>query len=161
MPIAATRLNAVATDSATTDVGLSTLRQNLEVRRAQLMTAMNGLTPTNPLYLQNQAEIADIDKQLNASLSTVESKIADRKRLQYQAEVNRTRSVEQQIEASSFRRPIWPPSPRRSSSRPRKSAKTSSGCRTAIPPSRRAFAILSWKAARRAPSISPRRPWCR
>jgi uncharacterized protein involved in exopolysaccharide biosynthesis len=91
-------LNAVATDSATTDVGLSTLRQNLEVRRAQLMTAMNGLTPTNPLYLQNQAEIADIDKQLNASLSTVESKIADRKRLQYKAEVNRTRSVEQQIE---------------------------------------------------------------
>jgi cellulose biosynthesis protein BcsQ len=62
------------------------------------MTAMNGLTPTNPLYLQNQAEIADIDKQLNASLSTVEGKIADRRRLQYQAEVNRTRSVEQQIE---------------------------------------------------------------
>jgi polysaccharide biosynthesis transport protein len=91
-------LNAVATDSATTDVGLSTLRQNLEVRRAQLMTAMNGLTPTSPLYLQNQAEIADIDKQLNASLSTVEGKIADRKRLQYQAELNRTRSVEQQIE---------------------------------------------------------------
>ena len=91
-------LNALATDSATTDVGLSTLRQNLEVRRAQLMTAMNGLTPTNPLYLQNQAEIADIDKQLNQNLSTVESKIADRKRLQYQAEVNRTRSVEQQIE---------------------------------------------------------------
>ncbi|MFL6426774.1 MAG: GumC family protein [Acidobacteriaceae bacterium] len=91
-------LNALATDSATTDVGLSTLRQNLEVRRAQLMTAMNGLTPTNPLYLQNQAEIADIDKQLNQNLSTVEGKIADRKRLQYQAEVNRTRSVEQQIE---------------------------------------------------------------
>ncbi|HEY3990183.1 MAG TPA: hypothetical protein VGM02_12855 [Acidobacteriaceae bacterium] len=92
-------LNAVATDSATTDVGLSTLRQNLEMRRAQLMTAMNGLTPTNPLYLQNQAEIADIDKQLNSSLSNVESKIADRRRLQYQAELNRTRSVEQQIEA--------------------------------------------------------------
>jgi uncharacterized protein involved in exopolysaccharide biosynthesis/cellulose biosynthesis protein BcsQ len=91
-------LNAVASDSATTDVGLSTLRQNLEVRRAQLMTAMNGLTPTNPLYLQNQAEISDIDKQLNSSLSTVEKKIADRKQLQYQAEVNRTRSVEQQIE---------------------------------------------------------------
>ncbi|HEX4582918.1 MAG TPA: hypothetical protein VH139_12725, partial [Acidobacteriaceae bacterium] len=91
-------LNAVASDSATTDVGLSTLRQNLEVRRAQLMTAMNGLTPTNPLFLQNQAEISDIDKQLNSSLSTVEKKIADRKQLQYQAEVNRTRSVEQQIE---------------------------------------------------------------
>lgn len=92
-------LNAVATDSATTDVGLSTLRQNLEARRAQLMSAMNGLTPTNPLYIQNQAELADIEKQLNASLSNVESKIADRRRLQYQAEVNRTRSVEQQIEA--------------------------------------------------------------
>ena len=91
-------LNAVATDSATTDVGLSTLRQNLEARRAQLMTAMNGLTPTNPLYVQNQAEIADIDKQLNSSLSNVETKIADRRRLQYQAEVNRTRSVEQKIE---------------------------------------------------------------
>jgi uncharacterized protein involved in exopolysaccharide biosynthesis len=92
-------LNAVATDSATTDVGLSTLRQNLEARRAQLMSAMNGLTPTNPLYIQNQAELAEIEKQLNASLSNVESKIADRRRLQYQAEVNRTRSVEQQIEA--------------------------------------------------------------
>jgi polysaccharide biosynthesis transport protein len=91
-------LNAVATDAATTDVGLSTIRQNLEARRAQLMAAMNGLTPTNPLYLQNQAEIADIDKQLNSSLSNVESKIADRRRLQYQAEVNRTRSVEQQIQ---------------------------------------------------------------
>lgn len=91
-------LNAVATDSATTDVGLSTLRQNLEIRRAQLMTAMNGLTPTNPLYLQNKAEIDDIDKQLNSSLSTVEGKIADRRRLQYQAEVNRTRSVEQKVE---------------------------------------------------------------
>jgi uncharacterized protein involved in exopolysaccharide biosynthesis len=91
-------LTAVATDSATTDVGLSTLRQNLEARRAQLMTAMNGLTPTNPLSIQNQAEIADIDKQLNASLSSVETKIADRRRLQYQAEVNRTRSVEQQVE---------------------------------------------------------------
>jgi polysaccharide biosynthesis transport protein len=91
-------LNALATDSATTDVGLSTLRQNLEVRRAQLMTAMNGLTPTNPLYIQNKAELDQLDKQLNSNLTDVESKIADRRRLQYQAEVNRTRSVEQQIE---------------------------------------------------------------
>ena len=110
-------LNAVATDSATTDVGLSTLRQNLETRRAQLMSAMNGLTPTNPLYIQNQAELADIDKQLNASLSSVESKIADRRRLQYQAEVNRTRSVSSRSKRSFFRRHTRPHPPRRNSSR--------------------------------------------
>lgn len=92
-------LTATAADSATSDVGLSTLRQNLNIRRAQLMQRMAAFTPSNPEYVQDQAEIADIDQQLNASSTTVEKNLASRLETRYQAEVNRTRSVEGQIES--------------------------------------------------------------
>lgn len=90
-------LTAFAADSATTDVGLSTIRQSLNTRRAQLMAQMGPLTPSNPLYLQDQAEIKEIDKQLASSTDKTEQTIADRKEQQFQAELNRARSVEQQI----------------------------------------------------------------
>ena len=91
-------LNAADEDSAVSDVGLTTLKSNLNQRKSELMAKMNGLTPTNPLYIQNQQEIADIDGQLKASSSTVEKTVANRIELKYQAQVNSARSVEQQIE---------------------------------------------------------------
>ncbi len=91
-------LSGAAVDQSSTDVGLSTIRQNLNIRRSQLMTEMNGLTSSNPLYIQDQEKIAEIDKQLSSSSSTVEKSIANRIETRYQAELNRTRSVEAQIE---------------------------------------------------------------
>ncbi len=91
-------MSAAAQDLTAGDTGLSSLKGSLNQRRALLIEQMNGLTPSNPLYKQDQQELATIEKEVDQSASTLEHKAAGRIDQKLQAEVYRTRMVEGRLQ---------------------------------------------------------------
>jgi uncharacterized protein involved in exopolysaccharide biosynthesis len=86
-------LNAAADDAISSDTGLSTMRSNLNTRRAALLQETNGMRPDNPIFQKDRQELTSIDDQL----SGLRHNAADRLQEKLRQDVNRTRTVELQL----------------------------------------------------------------
>ncbi len=90
-------LAAVADENSAGDSGLNALKTTFNQRRAVLVSQMAGLTPANPVYKQDQAELADLDAQLAARSAQVEQTSAQHVRDRLRLELQRTGEVEARL----------------------------------------------------------------
>ncbi len=94
-----TALDTEAEQTIATDPGLSSLKQALLTRKAALVSQMANLTPSHPLYKQDQAELAKIDASLESSTQEVRAKAATRIEEQLRTDLDRTASLEARLNA--------------------------------------------------------------
>jgi uncharacterized protein involved in exopolysaccharide biosynthesis len=90
-------LNAEADQLIATDPGLSSLKQALLSRRAALVSQMANLTPSHPLYKQDQAELEKIDASLQSATEDLRSKAAARIEVQLRTDLDRTAGLEARL----------------------------------------------------------------
>ncbi len=94
-----TALDTEAEQSIATDPGLSSLKQSLLARKAALVSQMANLTPSHPLYKQDQAELAKIDTSLETSTQELRAKAATRIEEQLRTDLDRTAGLEARLNA--------------------------------------------------------------
>jgi uncharacterized protein involved in exopolysaccharide biosynthesis len=99
-----TQLDSAADTAARGDVELSALRSNLGNRRATLLAEMNGLTPQNPLYKKDQAELDQLSQSINDVSKEVTHKTGQTLKAQLTLEASRTGDVQARLEAELARR---------------------------------------------------------
>jgi len=92
-------INAAADDSISSDAGLVSMKTALNARRAALISQMANLTPANPQYKQDEAELTKINSTLEAMMKDLRSKAAARIQLQLRSDLQRTAGLESQLNA--------------------------------------------------------------
>jgi uncharacterized protein involved in exopolysaccharide biosynthesis/Mrp family chromosome partitioning ATPase len=90
-------IDAEAEEIASKDPGLMSMKQSLNGRRAALISLMANLTPANPQYKQDAAELAQINSNLDAMAKDLRAKAAERIQLGLRSELERTAGVESQL----------------------------------------------------------------
>jgi polysaccharide biosynthesis transport protein len=80
-----------------TDSSVNSMKMSLESRKATLLLQMNDLTPSNPVYQQSQAQIADIDKELAQFTGTEAARTADEIRGRTTADHESAADLERQL----------------------------------------------------------------
>lgn len=90
-------LVAAAEDSLNADMGLSSMKGSINQRRALLQGLMAGMTPTNPQYKQDQDEIADLDRLLDAETAKMRGAAERRIEDKLRTDLQRTAAVEAQL----------------------------------------------------------------
>ncbi len=90
-------LDAEADRIAATDPGLMSMKTSLNQRRAILISQMANLTPNHPQYKQNAAELAQINSTLEAMMTDLRAKAAERLQLRLRSDLERTAGVEAQL----------------------------------------------------------------
>jgi capsular polysaccharide biosynthesis protein/Mrp family chromosome partitioning ATPase len=94
-----TSLDAMADEIVATDPGLSSMKQMLEQRRSVLVTQMANLTPNNPQYKQDAAELAQIENTIASHALELRRQVAARIEQRMRADLNRTAEVEEKLNA--------------------------------------------------------------
>jgi Mrp family chromosome partitioning ATPase/capsular polysaccharide biosynthesis protein len=82
-------MQAAAQEAAKTDPGVASLRTTLSAQRGMLVQQMAGLTPTNPVYKQDEEQIKTIDAQLAKATADTAASLTHR----YQADIYQKRLV--------------------------------------------------------------------
>ena len=90
-------LAAAADELIASDAGLSAMRATMNQRRAALQSQMAGLTPSNPVYRQDDAEIASLDRDLEAMATQLRVKAEQRLQEKLRQELQRTGDVESRL----------------------------------------------------------------
>lgn len=90
-------IDAQADELISSDAGLVSMKQALNTRRAALVSQMANLTPGNPQYKQDEAELGKIDSTLDSMMKDLRAKAAARIQLQLQADLKRTAGVESTV----------------------------------------------------------------
>ncbi len=90
-------LNALANDLANGDAGLSSMKAAVNQRRAQLESQMAGLKPGNPIYKQDQDELADLDRSLDSMSVQLRDQAARRLQDKLRTELERTGDLEARL----------------------------------------------------------------
>jgi len=90
-------IDAAADEMIASDAGLVSMKTALNARRAVLISQMANLTPLNPQYKQDEAELTKINGTLEAMLKDLRAKAAARIQLQLNADLHRTGGVEAQL----------------------------------------------------------------
>jgi Mrp family chromosome partitioning ATPase/capsular polysaccharide biosynthesis protein len=98
-PGARDALRAYALIEANKDPALTSLMTNLNVRRAQVLESLNGLSPEHPGRHAAERELADIEKERQAETDKVVDKFSKMLLDQRTAEAYQARSVERQLAA--------------------------------------------------------------
>jgi uncharacterized protein involved in exopolysaccharide biosynthesis len=93
----ATAIDAAADESANTDAGLVSMKTALNARKAVLISKMANLTPGNPEYKQDAAELTQINGNLDQMIKGLHTQAASRIQLQLRSELERTAGVEAQL----------------------------------------------------------------
>ena len=93
------QLDAIADSVTRTDAELSALKADLGGRRAALIGEMNGLTPQNPLYQKDQAELEKLNQTTNDITKDVTYKSGQNAKAQFALEAVRTGDVQARLEA--------------------------------------------------------------
>jgi uncharacterized protein involved in exopolysaccharide biosynthesis len=89
-----------AADSLTRgDSELSAAKANLGARRGTLITEMSGMTPENPLYVRDQAELDTLNQQINTLTTEVKHKTGQTLEQQLALEAQRTGDIQAKLEA--------------------------------------------------------------
>lgn len=91
-------LNAASDEMIATDPGLSTLKSSITERRSLLTSQMAGLTPTNPLYKQDEHELARLDESLVILSLKLRGQAAQQLQGKLKLEVARTADVQRRLE---------------------------------------------------------------
>jgi uncharacterized protein involved in exopolysaccharide biosynthesis len=95
----ASGLSSAADEIIGGDAGLSSMRSSVGQRRAVLTGQMAGLTPANPLYKQDQEELAGLDKSQDAMTRELRDKAAHRLQDKLRTDLARTGDVESRLNA--------------------------------------------------------------
>ena len=90
-------INAAADESADMDAGLVSMKTALNARKASLISKMANLTPGNPEYKQDAAELAQINANLDQMMKDLSNRAASHIQLQLRSELERTAGVEAQL----------------------------------------------------------------
>jgi polysaccharide biosynthesis transport protein len=90
-------IDAAADEIADSDAGLVSMKTALNARRALLISKMANLTPGNPEYKQDAAELAQINSNLDQMMKDLRTRAASRIQLQLRSELERTAGVEAQL----------------------------------------------------------------
>ena len=96
-PNGSTALQNLAASQLNLDPAMATMQTQLTSRRAQLILQMNGLTPQNPLFIQAQAEMKEIDKQLDSMTAEATNRVAGQIQNRYAAERDQAARLESQL----------------------------------------------------------------
>ena len=70
-------MQAAAQDVAATDPGLISLKSSLAAQRGTLVQQMAGLTPSNPVYKQDEEQLKSIDAQIAKNTADLQKKAVD------------------------------------------------------------------------------------
>ena len=92
-------LDAAADEQLLTDSGLNSMKGTINTRKAVLSTQMAGLTPNNPIYQQDAAEMADLDRSLDRMTNEIREKAARRLQEKMRTDVQRTADIEGRLNA--------------------------------------------------------------
>ena len=90
-------MNAEADDIIASDAGLTSMKTSLNTRRAMLISQMANLTPTNPEYKQDAAELAKINASLESMMKDLRNNAATRIQEKLRTDLERTAGVEAQL----------------------------------------------------------------
>jgi succinoglycan biosynthesis transport protein ExoP len=90
-------IDAMADEMASSDAGLVSMKTALNGRRATLISQMANLTPGNPVYKQDEAELEKINADLESMMKNLRATAAARVQLQLKAELERTAGVESKV----------------------------------------------------------------
>ncbi len=90
-------IDAEADDMIAADAGLTSMKTSLNSRRATLITQMSNLTPSNPEYKQDAAELAKINASLDSMMKDLRAKAAARIQEKLHTELERTAGVEARL----------------------------------------------------------------
>jgi uncharacterized protein involved in exopolysaccharide biosynthesis len=90
-------IDAAADESADMDAGLVSMKTALNARKAFLISKMANLTPGNPEYKQDAAELAQINANLDQMMKDLSNRAASHIQLQLRSELERTAGVEAQL----------------------------------------------------------------
>jgi uncharacterized protein involved in exopolysaccharide biosynthesis len=99
----ASGLSAAASDLISADPGLTSMKTTINQRRAVLSSQMAGLTPNNPIYKQDQDEIADLDKTLEGVTTRMREKAAHVLQDKLRSDLERTADIQNRISAQISR----------------------------------------------------------
>ena len=90
---------AEANLAADADAGLTSLKNNLNQRRSALITQMANLTPSHPLYKQDEAELSQIDAALATTSQQLQQKAASNITQKLSTDLETTAGTESRINA--------------------------------------------------------------
>ncbi len=91
-------LNAVSDEVASSDSGLSALKTSITERRSALATQMAGMTQSNPLYKQDEQELARLDESLSSLSQKLRGKASQQLVGKWKLEAARTGAVLARLE---------------------------------------------------------------
>jgi succinoglycan biosynthesis transport protein ExoP len=80
-------MQAAAQDAAASDPGLTTLKSSLSTQRGILVQQMAGLTPSNPIYQQDDEQLKSIDAQIAKTTTDLQQKTAAHLTHKYEADI--------------------------------------------------------------------------
>ena len=90
-------IDAEADELVAADAGLTSMKSSLNSRRALLITQMSNLTPNNPEYKQDAAELAKINGGLDTMMKDLRAKAAARIQQKLRMDLERTAGVESRL----------------------------------------------------------------
>lgn len=92
-------LATAANELIVTDPGLVSIKQTLSQRRAVLSDQMAGLTQANPVYKQDQEEIAEIDRSIERATADARGRAERQLQDKLRLDMRRTADVEARLNA--------------------------------------------------------------
>ncbi len=88
---------ATAEEAVASDPAISSMRIAINQRRATLIAQMNGMKPANPVYQEDQAELARLDQQLAGMTTSLQAQVEQRMEAKLRQELQRTGDVEARL----------------------------------------------------------------
>jgi uncharacterized protein involved in exopolysaccharide biosynthesis len=95
--LSSSAIDAQADEMIASDPGLVSMKQTLNTRRSTLISQMANMTPANPQYKADEAELVKINGTLDAMMKELRAKAAARIQLQLRSDLQRTGGVESQL----------------------------------------------------------------
>ena len=96
-PAGTSGLMAAAEEQILGDAGLARMKSSISQRKAQLAAQIAGTTATNPVYKQDQDEIADLDRTLDKMTADLRDETARRLQDNLHSELQRTGEIEARL----------------------------------------------------------------
>jgi polysaccharide biosynthesis transport protein len=90
-------IDAQADEMISSDAGLVSMKLSLNARRVMLIAQMANLTPANPQYKLDEAELTKINGTLEEMMKDLRAKAAERIQLQLRTDLERTGDVEAEL----------------------------------------------------------------
>jgi uncharacterized protein involved in exopolysaccharide biosynthesis len=90
-------LTAAADELIAGDSGLGTMKSAISEKKAALTSQMAGMKPSNPIYQQDQEELADLDRTLDTATNELRAKASQRLQDKLRVDLERTGDIEARL----------------------------------------------------------------